>query len=171
MSDHELKDLYRTVLGDPLNDIARQQNAALASYEALSQRKALRQVLLAEYRCRAKRGCLLLHVWQTPTARFYYQPRYELSPEVTEATSVESARLKHTSDGHTKWLPRAGSFDELIHFQGKDLYCDHYRIVIPGERLAADVDGVTPGSRRRPILLSDDDTPKDWEPSSTDLAV
>jgi|GEM_PF-6200139 hypothetical protein len=79
--------------------------------------KSRAQVLLAEYRC-GKR-CLLLHVWQTPHGRHYYQPPYRLSPEVTEAEAVESARRKRTVDGYRKWQARAGSVSALPAPQGR----------------------------------------------------
>ena len=105
LSAEELRDLNHIVLHGPKEVSARRQAAARASYEAMTP-TARKQVLLAEYRCRTKKRCLLLHVWQTPQGRCYYHPRYDLSPEVNQATSVEAARKKRTSDGGGKWLPR-----------------------------------------------------------------
>ena len=86
---------------------------ALADYQSMTT-AVRRQVLLAEYRCRTK-GCLLLHVWQTPQGRFWYTPRYKLSPQLTESDTTESARDKRTDDGG-RWLPRADSLDRLLAF-------------------------------------------------------
>lgn len=163
LSDRELKDLHRTVLGDALNDIARRQFTAETSYKSLS-RKARREVLLAEYVCRTK-DCLLLHVWNTTEGLCYYQPRFRLSSEATESGSVESARQSRTSDGYRKWLPRWGSLNDLLAFcgddpgLGADVNCDHFRGLITGRRLAYDVEGVTPGNPAKPIKLPDVDTP------------
>ena len=88
----------------------------LAMYQAMDN-NALRQVLLAEYRCRTKKQepCLLLHVWQAPQGRFWYTPRYKLSARLTKSDTAESAREKRTDDGG-RWLPRAGSLDDLLEF-------------------------------------------------------
>lgn len=85
----------------------------LAMYQALDA-KIRRNALLAEYRCRVK-GCLLLHVWQTSQGRFWYTPRYKLSPELTESDTTESARDKRT-DEDGRWIPRADSLDRLLAF-------------------------------------------------------
>lgn len=132
----------------------------LASYQAMTA-KARRQVLLAEYRCRTK-GCLLLHVWQSPHGRYWYTPPYDLSPQVTQDETVESARAKRTADGYRKWLPRAGSFDELLDFfdgapesGGLTLTCDHVRETVTVGRLAADAGGATPGAPAKAFVPDD----------------
>jgi hypothetical protein len=150
------------VLGAGDDDQLRE--AVLAEYKAMS-RRTRSGVLIVEYSCRPK-GCLLLHVWNTPCGRFYYQPRYRLSREATQAETSESARGKRTSDGDHKWLPRAGSFDALLNFCGDepdlglDLNCDHGRLKVIGRRLAADIRGKTPGKPGSSFRLPDDDTPK-----------
>jgi hypothetical protein len=123
----------------------------LASYQAMNA-AARRQVLLCEYRCRVK-GCLLLHVWQSPHGRYWYTPPYVLSAQVTHDETAESARVKRTCDGYRRWLSRAGSFDELVDFfdgvpaaGGISVTCDHVRHTLTIGRLAADVGGATPGS-------------------------
>jgi hypothetical protein len=146
----------------------------LADYQAMTP-KALKQVLVAEYRCREK-GCLLLHVWQTPRGRYWYRPPYNLSPQVAESQTVESARRKRTSDGFRNWNPSAGSFDGLLdslayeteledgttvmYFSpqernGLSVTCDHVRDTLTAERLAAIVRGVTPGSPGKAFLPAD----------------
>jgi hypothetical protein len=134
-------------------------------YQAMTP-KALRQVLLAEYRCRTK-GCLLLHVWQTPHGRYWYLPPYDLSPEVTEAETVETARRKRTDDGYRKWKARGGSFDDLLesareapnYSHGLTVQCDHHvRGEIPAAELAARVNGATPGTPAKVFVPGD--TPK-----------
>lgn len=112
----------------------------VAAYRAMTA-KDRRGVLLAEYRCRER--CLLLHIWQAPTGRYYYQPPYRLSPEITALETAESARRKRTSDGYRRWRERAGSVDELIEFAaggprdvfvGLTLTCDHVREAVPAEQ-------------------------------------
>lgn len=119
----------------------------VAAYRAMSV-KDRRSVLLAEYRCRER--CLLLHIWQTPNGRFYYQPAYRLSPTVAEAETVQSARDKRTTDGYRRWRERAGSLDDLLDFVapggppvGLTLTCDHLREMVRAENLLRD--GVRPG--------------------------
>lgn len=132
-------------------------------YEAASRRDIAR-VALSEYRC--PRGCLLLHVWNSPQGRLWYRPRYKLSPERTEADTVESARKKRTQDGYRAWQSSGGDFDELLDFfdfdpasGGLSVNCDHVRNVqIRCDRLAADADAATPGKPTR-HTLSHDDTP------------
>ncbi len=163
MTDDTGDDLHRLVLRDLLAEIARRQSTAEMSYKSLS-RKARREVLLAEYVCRTK-DCLLLHVWNTTEGLCYYRPRFRLSPEATEAGSVESARQSRTSDGYRKWLPRWGSLNDLLAFcdddpyLGADVNCDHFRGIITGRRLAFDIEGVTPGNPAGTIKLPDVDTP------------
>ena len=137
-------------------DAEHQQLAAF--WESLD-RPAQNQILLAEYRCKQKRKCLLLHAFRLPAGRFFYKPRYELSPERTAAEPSPSARAKRTIDGDRKWRSRAGSLDEIIEFfshapqsGGLGLDCDHIRSVLAtASRLDADTSG-TPGPQRRPIL-------------------
>lgn len=88
----------------------------------------LRRALLAEYRCRVK-GCLLLHVWQTSQGRFWYSPRYKLSPRLTESDTTESARQKRT-DEKGRWLPRAGSLDQLLDFFANESETDSGEVVV-----------------------------------------
>lgn len=160
LSEDQLNQLNSSVFGLG-EDNDRLREAVLADYKAMT-RKALKEVLIAEYRCRTKR-CLLMHVWNTKRERCYYQPRYTLAPQVMEEESTESARQKRMSDD--KWVQRAG-FDQLLDFCGDEpdlgthLNCAHVSFRITGRRLAADADGVTPGSPGDPILLPDDDTPR-----------
>jgi hypothetical protein len=126
-------------------------NDALDDYKAMTA-KERRQVLLIEYRCKTK-GCLLLHAWQQPEGRFWYLPGYDLSPEVVESETAESARQKRTVDGYRKWIERAASLDHLLDFfseapdtGGLSLTCDHVRQVITTTELATDLEGTRPGT-------------------------
>jgi hypothetical protein len=125
-----------------------------ALYESMA-KASLRSVLLVEYRC--PKGCLLLHVWNTPDGRLYYQPRYQLSQSKAETDTVESARMKRTEDGFRVWKSRGGDFDELIDFfefdpeqGGLSMNCDHVReaVVLSGQ-LAAHARAATPGRPTR----------------------
>src|SRR6476620_9241865 len=116
-----------------------EREAVLAQYGAMT-RKALKEVLIAEYRCRAQ-GCVLLHVWNAKHGRCYYHPRYPLAPQAIEEESTESARQQRMSGG--KWVERAGSFDKLMDdcgdsaYSGTHLNCAHLKAHITGRRLAA----------------------------------
>lgn len=161
-SEEDLAALYQMVRGAGEQD-ENLRETVLAAYKAKT-RKALNQVLIAEYRCRTSR-CLLMHVWRNAElGRCYYQPRYALAPKVAQEESVESARRKRMSG--KKWAERAGSFDALLDFCGDEpdlgthLNCAHVKIRITGRRLAFDTDGVTAGSPGDVIFLPDDDTPK-----------
>ena len=126
-------------------------------YEAMS-RRDLARVALIEYRC--PRGCLLLHVWSSPSGRLWYRPRHKLSPAIADAETVESARAKRTEDGFRVWQSSGGDFDELLDFfdfdptaGGLSVNCDHVRNVeILCDRLTADADAATPGKPTRHTL-------------------
>ncbi|CUR54664.1 hypothetical protein NOCA2210014 [metagenome] len=97
----------------------------LSAYEAYD-KKQLRRLLLAEWRC--ARGCLLIHVWQSPQGPLFYLPRYKQSRERNTERSVPSARAKNTLDGDRIWKPRAGELVALEEFGatvGMDIQCDH----------------------------------------------
>ena len=126
-------------------------------YESTA-RKEVSQSALIEYYC--AHGCLLLHVWQSPHGRLWYQRRYKLSPATAEAETVASARGKRTDDGFRIWRSRGGSFDELIEFfefdpkaGGLSMNCHHLRNVeILCEVLAADAAAAKPGQPTKKTL-------------------
>ena len=139
----------------------------VAAYQAIAaDKRTLRAMLVTEYRCRA--GCLLLHVWQMPTGRYWFTPGYDLSPGITEAETSQAARRKRTTDGYRKWVPQAGSFDDVVDVADRELdsvgitlNCDHVRIFASARRLLADA-AVRPG-RPRPVLWPTD-TPAQSSP-------
>lgn len=124
-------------------------HAIALAYES-ADRKAIKAALLIEYRC--SRGCLLLHVWQSPHGILYYIPPYKLSPKRTEQDTAPSARAKRTADGYRRWLGRGGNLDQLRGWGdevGVALQCDHVRTVQPSTRALADADTATPGKPTR----------------------
>jgi len=121
-------------------------------YEA----KALRRVLLLDYRC--PQGCLLLHVWQSPDGRMFYLPRHQLSTSKNTAETHELARQHRTEDGDRKWPARGGNFDDLLDFTRADpdvgllLNCRHLRRSVTVARVDADTSN-TPG-RSKPRVIT-----------------
>lgn len=131
-------------------------------YEKL-QRRDIAKVSLIEYYC--SQGCVVLHVWQSPIGRLWYQPRYKLSQRTALADTVESARAKRTEDGLRIWRSRGGSLDDLIEAHTEDpqagvglsVQCNHVRgVVILGDQLAADADAATPGNPTRHTVSQQD---------------
>ena len=119
------------------------------AYDALPADQ-LKQVLLIEYRCPGR--CLLLRVWNSPDGRFWYTPRYRLSPHKAISDTAESARKKRTEDGFRMWRARGGSFDELLddfshdpRSGGLTLTCDHVREDVLTDQLAGDAARGMPG--------------------------
>ena len=136
----------------------------VARYEVMSRRE-LSSVLILEYRC--PKGCLLLHVWNSPIGRLWYQPRHKLSKTRAVAETVEEARLKRTEDGLRVWKARGGDFDDFIKFfnfdptqGGLSMNCDHVReVVLLCDRLETDAAAGRPGSPTRHTLSNSDTTP------------
>jgi hypothetical protein len=132
---------------------------AVAEHDDLAAAGLLRNVLLLDYRC--PKGCLLLHVWDTPNARLYYPPRYQLSRATADAETVESARRKRTEDGERKWPAHGGSLDYLLEFfadepdsGGLPLNCHHLRRTAYCTELAADMRQARRGSPTRRRLTT-----------------
>jgi hypothetical protein len=129
--------------------------SALDEYLQMSA-KERGQVLLAEYRCRKR--CLLLHIWQAPSGRNFYLPRYRLSPAVTESETAESARRKRTEDGYKIWRGRAGSMEELDvaglppGIVTLTVTCDHVRENLAAEAIAADITAARPGAPAKILI-------------------
>lgn len=79
--------------------------------EALAHHRAgVKGALLVEYRCRTK-GCLLLHVWQTPKGLEFFAPAARISDRFTSAGQWHW--LGFNRDGEKKTGDRAGSLDEV----------------------------------------------------------
>ncbi|BDX30933.1 hypothetical protein TUM20985_14800 [Mycobacterium antarcticum] len=163
-------DEFRMFTGEIRDEViarSRIEQVVLDDYERMT-KKARKEVMLAEYRHRhSTKGCLLLHVWQTPRGRCYYQPPYDLPPAVAEAESADVARQARTTDGYSKWVARAGSFDQLLETLGDEilvegaqgpwfeLRCDHVRIFVSGKVLRHNINGAKPGSPARAFLPED----------------
>jgi len=121
------------------------------AYEAYDKRE-LAKVLLVEYHCLTSKHCVLLRCWQSPHGVLFYKPRYKLSPERTESSSVESARRRRTSDGYRRWVDSAGVLDDLRGLPdttGFALDCDHVADSRPASKIIADADKATPGRPTR----------------------
>lgn len=120
-----------------------------AAYES-ADRADVRAVAVVEYRCR--QGCLLLHTWRSPTGLLYYQPAYRLSPERADAETVESARVKRTTDGYRRWRARGGVLEELRDWGdsvGLEFQCDHLKHYRSAPMILADADAAEPGKPTR----------------------
>lgn len=125
----------------------------VAAYKVLKTAGRLREILVAEYRCR--HGCLLAHVFQLPGGRCIYVPVYKLSRERNLRDTVESARRKSTIDGDRRWRERGFDMEDLITWQGSaqvDVHCDHHQGVLNPLLMDKDLAGVQPGHPRRGVL-------------------
>lgn len=60
-------------------------DAIIRQYQGLTN-KQLRPLLLVEYRC--VKGCLLLHVWNTPDGPMYYRRPFKISPKMHQRTGA-----------------------------------------------------------------------------------
>lgn len=157
MGEHdEAKQAAADALARLVGDSDKRSQDIVTAYVAMRDVGALSAMTLLEYRC-ATRGCLLLHVWVMLNGeRYWYAPPYRLSPDVNEAETAESARVKRTTDGNRKWRARGGYFDDemtesyvrlddeaetLVPIPGVGitLQCNHFRGFIPSERLVADI--------------------------------
>lgn len=129
----------------------------LMTYETPQGRAAVKACAVAEYRC-AGRGCLLLHVWQSPAGPLFYRPAYKLSRDVNERESSPEGRAANTADGENHWRADAG---HLAGARGwpehtMPLQCDHFRANVETAKILADADRATPGKpKRRRFPVSD----------------
>ena len=79
--------------------------------EALAHHRAgVKGALLVEYRCCTK-GCLLLHVWQTPKGLEFFAPAARISDQFI--TAGQWHWLGFNREGEKKTGDRAGSLDEV----------------------------------------------------------
>lgn len=134
---------------------------AIAHHQA-----GVKDVLVAEYRCRTK-GCLLLHVWQSPNGLEFYAPAARVSNRYTSASQWHWLGLNRSKDNKTG--DRAGRLDDLARLQAGGwlwLLCEHVKEslwVRDIRRVTADVQpgrpvqvflplaaGDTPGGRSAP---------------------
>jgi hypothetical protein len=119
--------------GQAIDRMRAETDLIRAAYETMP-REWLRKLLLVEYRCPNKRGCLLLHAWRAHDGRLLYYVRdYVLSPTRNAERTVESARERNTLDGDRHWKPRAGDLSDLDKWGsaiGLDLQCDHLDPVV-----------------------------------------
>lgn len=118
--------------------------------EAVAHYKAgVKDSLLAEYRCR-KKGCLLLHVWQSPNGPEFFAPAAEISDQYTTAGQLDWPAFNRF--GPDKTGDRAGRLDDpVIARQWLWLMCDHLVGPIWTSDLRRDVEGRAPG---KPVRIN-----------------
>ena len=128
------------------------------AYQQLVNANLISKVQLHRYMC--TRGCQIAVVFKAGTHTLCAVRDYELSPGLNERTSVAAAREKRTIDRAQKhWHGRV--FDvSLLHDLdssdtpvGIDMTCRHFRGVVPGQDMAADIDGTEPGHPNAPTIL------------------
>ena len=104
----------------------------------------LQKVLLVEYRC--ARGCLLLHVFASPTGPMYYRPAMRISKSMQSRTGIadvgrvpeRAGRLDELSDQRFVW-----GDDENSILMG----CSHcIGVHFPAETVKAHAVDATPGT-------------------------
>ncbi len=124
-------------------------DVVVKQYKALSE-SGLREVLLVEYRC--YKGCLLLHVWQSPAGVLYYRPAVRISKKMQSRTGTA-----HVG----KVAGTAGNLDDLSEARwvwGDDknsilMGCWHcIGLRLPAATIKADAAAATPGN---PVKVAD----------------
>lgn len=123
----------------------------VAQYESMTATERQR-VALVEYKC--AQGCRLLTIWRSPGGRNWYTPTYKLTEAVAREQTEDMARAKRTKDGMRRWLPRAGSLDDVIEFGadgpdavGLSVNCRHLRnYFVSWQQLAAAADHASIGT-------------------------
>jgi hypothetical protein len=145
-------------IGDAIETMRADADVIRAAYEAMP-REWLKKILLVEYRCPNKRGCLLLRAWRSDDDRLlYYVCDYTLSPSRNAERTVESARKRNTLDGDRRWKPRAGDLSDLAEWGasiGLDLQCDHLDpVVVNGSDVLADAARATRGRPTRKVITA-----------------
>jgi hypothetical protein len=120
----------------------------LAHYEA-----SVKGSMLVEYRCR-KKGCLLLHVWQTSNGPEFFAPGGRVSDRYALARQFDWLAPDRIAPGKTG--DRAGRLnDPVIAVRWLWLICEHVMYSIWVRDIRRDFAGRTPGSPVRIFLPRD----------------
>lgn len=120
---------------------------AVAHYKA-----GVKGALLAEYRCRTK-GCLLLHVWQSPNGLEFFAPAARVSDQYTSAGQWHWLGMNRRADNKTG--DRAGRIDDLARLQAGGwlwLLCEHAKEVLWTREIRADTAAARPGRAVKVIV-------------------
>lgn len=134
-----------------LAELEQMKLAVRVAFEAMSF-KERRRVMVHEVYCTGQRSCPLLFIWQSPRGLLWYAPPYKQSPERNARTSVESARVKRTSDGDRRWNSQAGTLDFYLDGGtdiGIPLKCDHTDATVTADELVLIAEHATPGDPTR----------------------
>jgi hypothetical protein len=110
----------------------------------------VKNVMLAEYRCR-KKGCLMLRIWQTPNGPEFFAPPAGLPDWYATAGQLHWPNFDQNDPGG-KTGPRAGLLSNPT-FDGLWLWllCDHLRGVLWTSDIRRDFEGRTPG---KPVRIN-----------------
>jgi hypothetical protein len=115
----------------------------IAHYEA-----GVKHSLLLEYRCREK-GCLLLHVWQSPNGPEFLAPGHRLSGRYRFARELEQMAFAEMAGQGGGWIGRLDDYP-IPWAQWVPLTCGHVELTALMSEIRGDL-AVHPG-RPRPIL-------------------
>lgn len=128
--------------------------AILAAYRA-APNAYLQSVMLVEYRCRE--GCLLLHIWQSPSGAMYYRPAGPLpkgnglGPNLR--LPAHGSLLADFDTSGAGWGWDKPDVDVLgVHFDGLMLTCAHVYGKFSASDFAADALAAKPG---KPLVRND----------------
>ena len=130
-------------------------DAIQTAYQQLRDAGLLSKVELHRYMC--TRGCQLAIVFRAAGTNLCAVRDYKYSPGLNASQSVASARIKNTLDGERHWPSHVYDVDSLAEWgegTGMSVVCRHYRGVLSGARVLADIGGVLPGRGGKPTRLS-----------------
>lgn len=125
--------------------------------EAITHHKAgVKRAALIEYRCRLRKKCLLLRVWQTPSGLEFYAPCRHTSGLYLSFQSLIDVR----GDSRRFGIPDvwAGRLDDHLPDQWVPLVCDHHRGGTLVSDIRQNIAGRTPGDPLV-VLVPGADTP------------
>lgn len=121
--------------------------------EAVSHHEAgVKDVLLAEYRCR-ERGCLLLRIWQSPNGPEFFAPSARVSDQNTSAGQWHWLGFNRSDANKTG--DRAGRIEDLTTLQRGGwlwLLCGHVKEAVWVADMRRDYASSRPGQPAKVFL-------------------
>lgn len=130
------------------------QDAIDEAYLLLRDRGWIARVRVRRYMCR--RGCQIATAFKAGQAVLLAVRDYKQSPGLNAVQSVPEARANNTLDGDRWWPSHVYDMTHLATWgdaAGASVACRHYRGMLTGAQVLADVEGVRPGHDGKPSIL------------------